>query len=184
MGDELISDDGGGKMDSQLVRINNLPIEIDDRTSDAIVIPCCKTHARYAKLRCCYTSIGLPCNEPICDMCLYSREQTVSHYPTLKPVSHLLCMDHYKLEVNKVVSKKTALTMIKIEGEIDRDSQYFIGDNCPYCSSNRNESVKEETVIPMYDGVPMEDGFFTGLVITHIHGTLNVLCEVTNNLPL
>ena len=72
--DETIQDDSDGNSDRQLVRIYSMPIEIDDRTSDAIVIPCCKIHERYANFRCCINLMGNPRNEPICDIYLYARE--------------------------------------------------------------------------------------------------------------
>ena len=105
---------------------------------------------RYAKLKCRYNTKGSPYNEPICDICLYLREHTVTRYPQLKSVTHLLCMIHYKSEVTTLQARRKDITEIKIQGKIDMDSDYFLGDACPYCITNRHDHSVGERACYIY----------------------------------
>ena len=64
----------------------------------------------------------------------------------MKPVSHLLCMFHYKSDVTKLQSCNEEMTKIKIEGNMDMDSEYFFGDTFPYCTTNWHDNAVEQKV--------------------------------------
>ena len=72
------------KTPAKWLHMNNFKIEIDDKLMDAIVIPSCKEHGHFVKLRRCYNTIGTPCYTTIYDVCLYSRHHKVKHDPKLK----------------------------------------------------------------------------------------------------
>ena len=60
------------------IPVNNVKMNIYDGIMQAIVLRCCTVHNRYTRLNCRYTRGGVICNQAICDMCLYSRQMTVS----------------------------------------------------------------------------------------------------------
>ena len=78
--------------------------------SDAIVLPRCNTHMRYAKLNYRCTCNGVIYHEPICDICLYSRQYTVTQYPDLKPILHLLCSKYIKPELKTLQGSENGIT--------------------------------------------------------------------------
>ena len=82
--------------------MNNFRIEIDDTLTDSTLIPACKEYNNIAKLKYCYKTLGTLCNVPICDVCLYSRKLTVANCLFFKQTSHLLCPNHYLLEIRKL----------------------------------------------------------------------------------
>ena len=100
----------------------------------------------YAKLNCCYTCYDLICNEPICDICLYSRQYTVTQYPDLKPITHLLWGKHYKSKVKTLQGGQNRITEIEVQRKMDIDSDLLLGDACPYCTTNRHDDAVEQKV--------------------------------------
>ena len=113
------------KTSSEWVHMNNFKVKIHDKLTDAIVISLRTEHGHFVKLGCCYNTLGTPCYATVCDVCLYSRQQTVKNYPKLKPISHLLCTKYYLKRENNLTLDLPALTLTKVDGYIDRNSEHF-----------------------------------------------------------
>ena len=112
----------------------------------AIVLPRCTVHNRYTRLNCRYMRGGVICNQAICDMCLYFRQMTVLKYPVLKPISYLVCSNHFKEEMIKIQDGNNYITKIQVEGKMEIDPELLHGNACPYCTTNRQDNYEQPTV--------------------------------------
>ena len=58
------------------------------------------------------------------------------------------------------------MTEIKIEGNMDRDSRYFLGDTCPCCSTNRHESgIQDKPIVVKSGGLRQTEALLCDVVI-------------------
>ena len=110
-------------------------LEVYSGINSAIVLRRCQVHNRYARLNCMFMHDDSPCEEVICDMCLYSRKMCFSKYPSLQNISHLVCNNHFANEKSKAQRYKN-LSKIVVEGEMDVDAELLDAQLCPYCTSN------------------------------------------------
>ena len=143
VGDSVNGNDSESTPPSRYVTASKL--QVYNGTSNAIVLRRCTVHNRYARLNCHYMRGGVNCDEVICDMCLYSRQMTVSKYPLLQPISHLVCNHHFKKERIKTQGLKD-LSTIQVEGNMDIDPELLEGNVCPYCTTNRQENREQPKV--------------------------------------
>ena len=111
-------------------------MNVYNQDKEAIVLRRCDLHNRYARLFCNHTNGTELCSNAICDMCLYSRGVFVTKYPVLKPMSHLLCSAHFKVELRKVQDGKfDELLDVELEEMMECDPTMLSDDICPYCTN-------------------------------------------------
>ena len=115
-------------------------LQVYNGNNSAIVLRRCLVHNRYARINCHFMRGGLHCDEVICDICLYSRQITFLKYPSLQPISHLVCNDHFQKEKIKVQRFKN-LSEIQVEDKMDIDSELLDCQLCPYCTTNDPPNV-------------------------------------------
>ena len=74
---------------------------------------------------------------------------TVSKYPLLQPISHLVCNHNFKKEKIKSQGLKN-LSAIQVEGNMDIDSELLDCKLCPYCTTNMHENRDQPKVCTIY----------------------------------
>ena len=68
-------------------------------------------------------------------------------YPVLKPITHLVCSNHFKEELNKIQDGHSDdLTEIELEAKMEVDPEMLQGDICPYYTTNRTEHCEQPKV--------------------------------------